>query len=68
MERLSGEVELIHHVQGADNYDFVSLDSNGSIQQGRMRDGEITIFEESTFNASGQLFVRVVADGTHFRG
>ncbi len=68
LERLSGEVELIHHVQGADNYDFVSLDSNGSIQQGRMRDGEITIFEESTFNASGQLFVRVVADGTHFRG
>ncbi|SMO64078.1 DUF2231 domain-containing protein [Gracilimonas mengyeensis] len=68
LDDFSGEIELVHHVQDARNYDFVSLNSDGTIRQGRMQNGETTIFEEGTFDPEGRLFVRVVADGTHFRG
>ncbi|MTI88492.1 MAG: hypothetical protein FH748_11035 [Balneolaceae bacterium] len=63
-----GEVMLVHHVQDQKNYDFVSLNSEGEIAQGRMSNGERTIFEEGSFNPDGSLFIRVVGDGTHFRG
>ncbi|WP_421775572.1 DUF2231 domain-containing protein [Gracilimonas sp.] len=65
---LEGEVELIHHLQDAENYDFVSLNSSGAIIQGRVENGETMVFEEGTFDRKGELFVRVVADETHFRG
>ncbi|MDR9419377.1 DUF2231 domain-containing protein [Gracilimonas sp.] len=68
LDDLDGEIELIHHLQDANNYDFVSLNSDGIIRQGRIQNGETTIFEEGTYEADGQLFVRVVADETHFRG
>jgi len=63
-----GEVSLVNHSQDAQNYDFVSLNSVGTIRQGRMDNGEITIFEENDFEAEEELFIRVVANGTHFRG
>lgn len=64
----NGELSLVHHVQDAGNYDFVSLNSNGTIAQGRMNNGENTIFEEGGFENEGLMFVRVVGNGTHFRG
>ncbi|MAO64183.1 MAG: hypothetical protein CL666_04220 [Balneola sp.] len=68
LDNLDGEIELIHHLQDADNYDFVSLNSEGIIRQGRIQNGSTTIFDESTFEAERELFVRVVGDGTHYRG
>lgn len=68
LDDLDGEIELIHHLQDANNYDFVSLNSDGIIRQGRIQNGETTIFEEGTYETEGLLFLRVVADETHFRG
>lgn len=65
---LDGEIQLVHHLQNADTYDFVSLNDDGIIQQGRIENGNRTIFEEGTFDPDGSLFIRVVGDGTHFRG
>ncbi|MDZ7806040.1 MAG: hypothetical protein U5K71_02865 [Gracilimonas sp.] len=68
LDDLDGKVELVHHLQDANNYDFVSLNSDGIIRQGRIQNGSTTIFEEGAFEADGELFLRVVGDGTHFRG
>lgn len=68
LDDFSGEIELVHHMQDTNNYDFVSLNSDGTIRQGRIQNGGTTIFEEGTYDPKGRLFVRVVADGTHFRG
>lgn len=68
LDNLDGEVELIHHVQDTENYDFVSLNDEGIIRQGRVDNGETAIFEEGTFEPNGEIFVRVVGDGSHFRG
>jgi uncharacterized membrane protein len=68
IENLTGEVRLAHHVQDTQNYDFVTLNNEGTIRQGRIKEGETTIFEEGSFDPKGTLFVSVVADGTHFRG
>jgi uncharacterized membrane protein len=64
----NGEVELIHHFQNAENYDFVSLNEEGVIRQGRVENGNTTLFEQGSFEPKGELFVRVVGDGSHFRG
>ncbi|MEX2604811.1 MAG: DUF2231 domain-containing protein [Gracilimonas sp.] len=68
IENLNGEIKFVHHVQDTQNYDFVSLHSNGTIRQGRMQDGETTIFEEGFFEPQGTQYLRIVSDGTHFRG
>lgn len=68
VEDLTGEVMLVHHLQDAQNFDFVSLNSEGEIRQGRVEQGSTTIFQEGSYEATGTLFVRVVGDGTHFRG
>lgn len=61
-------LSLVHHVQDAVNYDFVSLNSNGTITQGRINNGENTVFEEGRFENEGLMFARVVGNVTHFRG
>lgn len=68
MTSFDGTLQFVTHVQDANNYDFVSIHSDGTIQQGRVNEGEQTIFEEGTTDISAPLFVRVVGDGTHFRG
>ncbi|MEL7835022.1 DUF2231 domain-containing protein [Fodinibius sp. Rm-B-1B1-1] len=68
MSNFEGDISLVNHVQDAKNYDFVMLSSDGMISQGRVRNGEREIFEESKYSASGIMFIRTVANGTHFRG
>lgn len=63
-----GEVIFLNHVQDRDNYDFVSIHSDGTVQQGRISAGSAEIFEKGTADLSAPVFVRVVSDGTHFRG
>nr|NIT56758.1 hypothetical protein [Fodinibius sp.]NIV14045.1 hypothetical protein [Fodinibius sp.]NIY25341.1 hypothetical protein [Fodinibius sp.] len=64
----TGEVSLVNHVQDAQNYDFVTLSSDGTISQGRVREGTRELFAEESYSATGMLFIRTVGNGTHFRG
>ena len=68
MTSFTGELKIAHHVQDAKNYDFVALTSNGEISQGRTTNDEIELFDEKEFENEGVKFIRVVSDGTHFRG
>lgn len=68
MSSFEGTVLFVTHVKNVNNYDFVSIASDGTIQQGRINGVEQTVFEEGTTDTSAPLFVRVVGDGTHFRG
>jgi len=63
-----GEVSLVNHVQDAQSYDFVRLSSDGTISQGRVSEGNREVFAEETYSATEMLFIRTVANGTHFRG
>ena len=67
LSNFDGEVELVNHALDAQNYDFVTLNSNGTAVQGRITEGESTTFGEESYSASGMLFVRTVVNGTHFR-
>ncbi|MEP1305413.1 MAG: DUF2231 domain-containing protein [Balneola sp.] len=68
LSALNGTVTLANHVQDKENYDFVSINSDGTVKQGRLVNGEEEIFEEGTTDVSKSMFVRVVGNGTHFRG
>ncbi len=63
-----GRIELVNHLHDTENYDFVSITSGGRIIQGRVADGEKTVFAEEHRSLSGMLFVRTVVNGTHYRG
>jgi uncharacterized membrane protein len=65
---LDGMVMLTNNVQDESNFDFVSVASDGTVKQGRLVNGEEEIFEEGTTDVSKSMFVRVVGNGTHFRG
>ncbi|MCW9705758.1 DUF2231 domain-containing protein [Fodinibius salsisoli] len=64
----NGEVSLVNHVQDAQNYNYVTLSSEGTISQGRVSEGNREVFAEESYSASGMLFIRTVGNGTHFRG
>ncbi len=68
MSSFTGDVKIAHHIQDAQYYDFVSLTSNGKMSQGRLENGAENVFDEKSYQDTGLKFVRVVADGTHFRG
>ncbi len=68
LSNFEGSVSLVNHVQDAENYDFVTLSSDGIISQGRVRGGNREVFAEESYSASGMLFIRTVGNGTHFRG
>jgi len=63
-----GDISLVNHVHDAQNYDFVTLYSDGTISQGRVTGGNREVFAEESYSASGMLFIRTVGNGTHFRG
>lgn len=68
LSAFDGTVTLVNHVQDTDVFDYVSISSDGTVEQGRMENGQREIFEEGETDLSDPLFVRVVANGTHFRG
>lgn len=70
-----GRAALVHHVQDARNYDFLAVEKaaegGGRVVQGRVRDGQAEVFDESALDAGaldGPVDLRAVAYGTHFRG
>lgn len=67
LSAFSGTVTLVNHVQDNNSYDYVTITSDGTVEQGRMKNGQPEVFEKGTTNTSQPLFVRVVANGTHFR-
>lgn len=62
-----GTVSILHHVQDAQNYDFLAVDEQ-TIQYGRRSGGEASVFDEATVETEGWQTFRSVGDGTHFRG
>ena len=68
LSSFEGLVYFVNHVQDQDNYDFVSVHSNGTVKQGRLSDGKSEVFDEGMTKISAPLFIRVVSDDTHFRG
>lgn len=68
LSSFEGEVIFANHVQDQQNYDFVSIHSDGTVKQGRISNGETEIFESSQSTITESIFVRVVVDETHFRG
>jgi uncharacterized membrane protein len=67
LDQFDGTVSLLHHAQGAQAYDFLTVDGS-MLRQGRAPDRSPDVFAESTIQLSGWHSLRVVGDGTHFRG
>jgi len=67
IDGLNGKMELVHHFTDKNNYDFLEI-GNGEISLSRKSNGEIKIFKKNKFQNSGWIEVKVISDGTHFRG
>ena len=67
LDDFRGTLMLVHHVQDAQNFDFVAL-ADGEMQLGRMVDGKASIEDRGAVNASGWIQIRAVGHGGHFRG
>lgn len=67
LDDFEGTIRLVHHVQDAQNYDFLGL-SEGKIRLGRMEHGKPHILEEKSYMPQGWVALRVVGHGDHFRG
>ncbi len=65
--QFDGTIRLVHHVQDAQNYDFLEL-TDGQLHQGRLQGGTRTIFAEQALDTTAWITLRAVSDGTHFRG
>ncbi len=64
----TGFFMLVHHVQDARNYDFLSLEDT-TMKLGRVLNGAETVFDEKPIDLSGDwLDIGVFGGGGHFRG
>jgi uncharacterized membrane protein len=72
-----GTAMIVHHVQGAQNYDFVALEPSssggGTMRLGRVRGGKRSVSAEGSYAAQerksgGMVPVRVVSSSSHYRG
>ena len=65
-----GDIYLVHHYHGPDNYDYMSLAADGTLKLGRLKDGDRQVFEETQTTLPKQqlIDVRIVTAGDHFRG
>lgn len=63
-----GTFKMIHHVNNADNHEFVAVNGN-NMKLGRVVQGEEKIFDESEFESGDEwMNLRVSAAGTHYKG
>jgi uncharacterized membrane protein len=67
IDDFKGEFELVHHFINKNNYDFLGL-KNREISLSRKINREIKIFGKDKFQSNGWIELKVVSDGTHFRG
>lgn len=68
MSDFEGELTLVNHVQDTNNYDYVSITGDGTVEQGSISNGETEVFETGSTDISDPIFVRTVTNDTHFRG
>lgn len=67
LDDFDGRFALLHHVQGG-RYGFLELSRDGRVLLGR-RSGDVTeTMDDATSGVHGWVDVRLVSDGTHFRG
>ncbi|GIV80388.1 MAG: hypothetical protein KatS3mg050_4782 [Litorilinea sp.] len=67
LRAFKGRFRLVHHLQDARNYDFLEV-ADGRLLQGRVQEGTAETFDAAPAPADGPLVLKVVSDGTHFRG
>lgn len=67
VDGFGGTLWMLHHVQGPVSYDALSIDDT-ALTLGRMSRGSWATFATGSADVSGWTRVRVVGDGTHFRG
>ncbi len=71
IDDFNGELELVHNFVDKNNYDFLGLKKN-EIYLARKSNGEVKIFEKNNLPKTNQaddwLDIKVVSEGTHFRG
>ncbi len=67
LDDLNGQIELVHHFIDQNNYDFLRF-GNGKIILARKINEQENIFGEDRYAKKGWIEVKVVSDGTHFRG
>lgn len=65
---LNGDLLLVHHVQDAENYDYMALHKDGSATLGRVRDGSSETIEEAKVNWKKAHHIKFVNSGEHQRG
>jgi hypothetical protein len=65
---LDGDLLLVHHVQDAQNYDYMAIRADGSASLGRVRDGESETIEEGKADLKNIHQLRFVNSGEHQRG
>jgi len=67
LTNFNGTVQLAHHIQDDQNYDFVTFTEKKMIL-GRLSAGKIKIMDEKQVEYEDWIKLSVVGDGTHFRG
>jgi hypothetical protein len=67
IDNFNGEVELVHHFLDKTNYDFLGI-ADQKLSLSRKDNGVIKTFEESSFSSKGWIEMKLITDGSHFRG
>lgn len=63
----TGYIYLAVHVQDSLSYEYMSVGSDGSVDIGRVQDGENQIFEKGQVEPADTLRLRLVTTGDHYR-
>lgn len=66
LSEFEGEFRIIHHLQNAKNYDYLSF-ADGKISLGRNSNGEIQLYASKRIESKISS-LSVVGDGRHYRG
>lgn len=67
-DSLKGDLVIVHHLQDAQNYDYMTLNEDGSASLGRVRDGSSETIEEGKVEGKSVHHIKFVNSGEHQRG
>ncbi|MAT59390.1 MAG: hypothetical protein CMF23_15565 [Ignavibacteriae bacterium] len=67
IDNFNGVIELVHHFLDKNNYDFLGI-ADQKLSLSRKINGKIKNFEESSFSSKGWIELKLITDGSHFRG